>query len=58
MKTQSKDPFHAFSEIDLKGSSHDAACLVVESLWHGSFDCIAVRFADGNSAQDDRHEWL
>jgi hypothetical protein len=23
-----------------------------------SFDSIAVRFADGNSAQDDRHEWL
>jgi hypothetical protein len=31
---------------------------VLKACGTGSFDCIAVRFADGNSAQDDRHEWF
>ena len=30
----------------------------VSSLCKGSFDCVALRFANGNFAQDDRLPWL
>lgn len=59
--TESKDPLQACSEGDRSRSSHDAeyavgtpGCVRVGNKGYGSFDCVSLRFAKGNFAQDDK----
>ena len=59
--TESKDSLQEYSEIDLAGSSHDAPhavrtpkCVRDGIERYGVLRVLSLRFAKGNSAQDDR----
>ena len=61
--TESKDPLPAGGEMDGSRRSHGVPLSALGELptepvallaGMGSFDCVPVRFANGNFAQDDR----